>query len=233
MTRLNLVPQSAKGVDAFVANFRESRRTSNGRCSRFGPPENAGHSSRALSHTVITKSNVWPLNSRTGFERCPEISMPSSPDHGYRLRTHRSRVRPSRIRPQTDHLPRAGSTPRPSGFGRSCRCRQSARSVSSRVSLSASAIYQSAAARSTKERLHPCVHLIANASESGQPFRLATLDGSRTLEAPVHPLGAGRKHRTSVARVVANGHHVIEPPGPKTRRRTWTGALKCQCRSHA
>src|ERR1019366_7460177 len=61
-----------------------------------------------------------------------------------------------------------------------------------------------------KERFHTFMDLIANAAECSQTLLLATLDSGGVFEAPVNPLGAGRKHRAVVACVIANGHHVID-----------------------
>ena len=67
---MNLVPQSAKGVDAFFSCFRKSRRILEWPMKPFRTSRRtSGHSSLALSQTVITKSNVCPSNSRSGFDR--------------------------------------------------------------------------------------------------------------------------------------------------------------------
>src|ERR1039458_3769443 len=51
--------------------------------------------------------------------------------------------------------------------------------------------------------------LVANAAERRQTLLFAALDRRWVFEAPVNPLGAGRKHRAVVARVIADGHHVV------------------------
>src|ERR1039457_1024704 len=61
-----------------------------------------------------------------------------------------------------------------------------------------------------KERFHTIVDLVANAAERCQALLVAALDSGGVLEAPVNPLGACRKHRAGVARVIANGDHVVD-----------------------
>jgi hypothetical protein len=61
-----------------------------------------------------------------------------------------------------------------------------------------------------KERFHTIMDLVANAAERCQTLLFAALDSGWVFEAPVNPLGAGRKHRAVVARVIADGHHVVD-----------------------
>ena len=51
---------------------------------------------------------------------------------------------------------------------------------------------------------------IANAAECNQTLLFAALDCRWVFEAPVNPLGAGRKHRAVVARVVADSYDVVD-----------------------
>jgi len=77
-TGMNPVPQAAKARRRSSPSCTNVAGSSNGQWSRAGAPENTGHSSRARLQTVITNSNSRPANSASGFERWPEISMPSS-----------------------------------------------------------------------------------------------------------------------------------------------------------
>jgi hypothetical protein len=61
-----------------------------------------------------------------------------------------------------------------------------------------------------KERLNAFVNLIADAPEGGLPFRLATFNRGRILEAPVNARRPRWKHRTVVAGVVADRDHIVE-----------------------
>ena len=61
-----------------------------------------------------------------------------------------------------------------------------------------------------KERPYLFVNLVSNTTKHSNSLRFAALDCCWVFEAPVNPLGASRKYRAVVTRVIADRYHVIE-----------------------
>ncbi len=60
------------------------------------------------------------------------------------------------------------------------------------------------------ELLNALTNLVPNLAECGKTYLLVAGNGSRIFEAPVDALSAPRKQRAVIARIVADGHHIVE-----------------------